>query len=83
MFSLQFSVWGSLKILNAYPYRAKTHFLGIDKRIAQLRGLQLNPIQNGGQLKLTSNLNFDRLPFWIDFPYITLNFIIDFLLPRR
>lgn len=50
--------------------------LGIDKRIkiAHVKDILLNPIQNDGQLKLTCCLNFDRLPAQTELTYTTVNF---------
>lgn len=62
------------------------HFQSIDERKAQTRDVELNPIKNGGQSKLT-RCYFDRLPFqtglvyavWI-FQYCTT---VVLLLPFR
>jgi hypothetical protein len=44
---------GNSKILNVKPHRVTPHFKGLDlrKQTAQIRGLYLNPVKNGGQLK--------------------------------
>lgn len=48
-------VW--IKITSTHPYREVLYLQGIDKRVirlAQTNGLEISPIQDGGQLKWTS-----------------------------
>lgn len=51
-------VW--IKITSTHPHREVLYLQGIDKReirLAQANGLEISPIQNGGQLIFTIQVN--------------------------
>lgn len=65
----------------AIPYRV-IPFVGIDKRKAQIIGLYLNPIKNGGQFKFTSHLTLTGCHFGQTW-HSHLNHLFSFTLPFK